>query len=51
MVKPTIDELAEPKESIYNVQTLKGGSLIFVVSISIFTGGGIPHKRIKCRLF
>jgi hypothetical protein len=51
MVKPTIDELAAPRESIFNVQTPKGGSLIFVALMTIFTGLAIPQTRILCRLF
>jgi hypothetical protein len=38
MMKPTIDELAALKESVFNGQTPKGGSLIFVALMISFTG-------------
>jgi hypothetical protein len=45
MVNPTIDELAAPKESIFYIQTPKGGSLKFVALINILAGRAIPTRE------
>jgi hypothetical protein len=45
MMKPAIDEFAALKESIFNGQTPKGGSLIFIALMTIFSRLVIPPRE------